>query len=100
MLYRIVASLAALAWAVPASNAATALERLDQLRGTLRDARERNDWPASVSTASQIKDLLNESPQSRLELARAEVHADQPAAALAELTAYVAMGQASEVVDE
>jgi hypothetical protein len=100
MLYRLVACLAALAWTIPASHAATALESLDQLRATLRDARARNDWAASVPAARQIKGLLNETPQSRLEVARAEVRADQPAAALAELNTYVAMGQASEIVDQ
>jgi hypothetical protein len=76
------------------------MERLDQLRATLREARAHNDGAAALSAAGQINALLNETPQSRLELARAEVHAGQAAAALAEINAYVDMGQASEVVEK
>ena len=78
---------------------APATERLDQLQTTLRKARAGSDWPSYLATARQMKDLLNASPASQLELARAETHAGHIDAALDELAAYARTGQASEVIE-
>jgi hypothetical protein len=46
-----------------------------------------------------MKDLLNASPASLLEVARAETHAGHIDAALEELAAYARLGQASQVIE-
>lgn len=89
--------------ALPALSAeppATAIERLDRAQAALRDSRKRSDWGAYRMAAEQIKELLNGSPQSRLEMARAEIHVGETTAALDELTTYVRMGQSSEAIDK
>jgi hypothetical protein len=77
----------------------SAIERLDQSQTAMREARGRSDWTAYRLAAQQLEQLLNGSPQSRLELARAEIRAGHAPAALDELNAYARMGQASEVVE-
>lgn len=85
---------------LPSSDPATAIQRLDQFRAAARDARARSDWVAYRVAAGQIKTLLNSSPQSVLELARAQMHGGNEAAALVEINTYVRMGQSSEVVEK
>jgi hypothetical protein len=85
---------------VVAAEATTALERLGKFSTAAREARSHQDWAAYRAAAEQIKGLLNASPQSRLEVARAQVHVGNETAALDELTAYARMGQASEVVEK
>jgi len=82
------------------STAATAIQRLEQLRAAAREARARSDWAAYRVAAEQMKALLNASPQSRLELARAQVRVGDERAALDEIGAYARMGQASGVVEK
>lgn len=62
-----------------------AAEGLDQLQTALRKARAQGDWASYLEMARQIRTLLNGSPQSRLEVARAETHAGHLAAAMDEL---------------
>jgi hypothetical protein len=83
-----------------AVEAASASERLDRLQAALREVRGRGDWAAYLAAARHIEDLLNGSPQSRLEVARADVHAGDAAAALEELTTYLRMGQSSAAIDK
>jgi hypothetical protein len=79
---------------------ATAIERLNRFQAALRDARGRSDWASYRAAAQQIKQLLNGSPQSRLEMARAEIHVGRATAAMDELTAYVRTGQSSELIEK
>lgn len=78
---------------------ATAGAQLGRIQGALRDARGRSDWAAYRAAAQRIKELLNASPQSRLESARAEVRAGNASGAMEDLTAYVRMGQASAALE-
>ena len=84
----------------PRSAPATAIQRLDQVRAAAREARARSDWAAYRIAAGQMKELLNDSPQSRLELARALIRTGDEAAALDEITTYAHMGQSSEIVEK
>ena len=86
--------------AATASLPPTAIERLEQSQAALREARARSDWAAYLVAARQMKELLNGSPQSRLESARAEIRAGHADAALEELAAYARMGQSSEVLEK
>lgn len=83
----------------PAPQPVPATEQFSQVRTTLHEAKERRDWAEYRRAAGQLEALLNGSPQARLEVARAEVRNGNPAAAMAELTVYVGMGQASDVLE-
>ena len=76
-----------------------AIERLARYQAALRAARAQSDWTAYRNAALQVKELLNASPQSHLQLARAELRAGHAPAALDELTAYAGMGQSSDAVE-
>jgi hypothetical protein len=82
-----------------ASHSQTAIERLEQLRGQMTAARERQESSAYVDQAEQQNRFLNGSPPSRLELARAEIQLGNTGAALEELRAYARMGQASHLIE-
>lgn len=83
--------------AQPASE--TAAAQLGQVQALLRESRGRSDWASYRAATRRIKELLNASPQSLLESARAEVRSGNTAAAIEDLTAYVRMGQASDVLE-
>jgi hypothetical protein len=82
-----------------ASGSTRASEQLTQLRSRLATARQAQDWPAYIDNAEQQVRFLNGSPTARLELARAQAHAKDERSALEELTAYVRMGQASNLIE-
>ncbi len=77
----------------------TAIDVLNGLQAEMRRARAGGDWRAYRTAAKRQTDLLNESPMSRLEMARAEAHIKDLNAALGELRAFVHMGQSSELLD-
>lgn len=77
----------------------TGIERLDHLQASIRAAREQHAWRAYLGSARQQSEFLNGAPPSRLELARADVHISNERAALAELAAYIRMGQSSDAIE-
>jgi hypothetical protein len=79
--------------------APTAIERLDDIQASILAARKQHDWQAYLGSARQQSQFLNGAPASRLEVARAEVHISNERAALAELAAYIRMGQSSDVIE-
>lgn len=83
-----------------ASDKAPASVRLDQLQTRMHEARGRSDWVAYLVAARQVEDLLNGSPQSQLEVARAEMHAGRADAAFDRIATYVRMGQSSEAIEK
>ncbi len=76
-----------------------AIDVLDGLRTEMRRARAAGEWHAYLTAAERQAQLLNGSPRSRLEVARAQVHLGSLNAALDELRAVVHMGQSSELFD-
>jgi len=81
-----------------AERSGSAVEQLQSLRGELRKSQASNDWHASLASANQLKELLNEAPRSLLEVARADVKVGDLDAAVHELEQFVRMGQFTEVL--
>jgi hypothetical protein len=77
----------------------TAIDVLSGLQAELRRAKAGSDWRAYLAAAKRQAEQLNQSPMSHLEMARAQAHVGDLNAGLAELRAFVQMGQASELLD-
>lgn len=84
-----------LLWVTLAAGAAAdpAIVRLQQLQKALHDSHVAKDWQANLVAAMKQRELLNDSPDSRLEVARAEFFLGKTTPALDELTQYARMGQ-------
>jgi hypothetical protein len=63
----------------------------------VKDAKQQ-DWAAYLADAKRLKALLNDAPTSRLEVARAELHLGEQAAALAETTRFLDLGEANAIL--
>lgn len=85
---------AAVSTAQPGESASL---QLQQLREALHTSHQRNDWQANLASANRQKILLNGAPHALLEIARAQVHLGNLAAALEEIRQFAAMGQAAEL---
>jgi hypothetical protein len=83
----------------PAAKSPTAADALDSLRGEMRHAKEIGDWNAFLAAAKRQAELLNHSPMTHLELARAQVHLKNSDAALSEVRAFAQMAQESDLLD-
>ena len=57
-----------------------------------------NDWRSYLVSANELKELLNEAPDSLLEIARADVHVDDLKAAFRELEQFTRMGQSTDLL--
>src|SRR5262249_4448092 len=77
----------------------TAIDSLNALRDEMHRARVAGDWHAYLDAAKRQVDLLNGSPMSHLEVARADMHLNDLDAALNELRDFVHMGQTSELLE-
>ena len=86
------------AWGV--AQTGSAIERFHELRAQLQQTRKRADWFGSLSTARELAKFLNESPESTLELARAEIHVSHLEDAFRELERFVSMGQATDLLEK
>jgi sugar lactone lactonase YvrE len=80
-----------------ARQSGSAVEQFRSLRAELRTSHASNDWHANLASANRLKELLNESPQSLLEVARADVRVGDLNAALHELEQFVRMGQSADL---
>ncbi|MBV8052100.1 MAG: hypothetical protein JOZ80_12965 [Acidobacteriaceae bacterium] len=82
-----------------AAQSHSAAEQFRSIRAKLKDVRKSSDWPASLAAANDLVRLLNRSPESLLELARAEVHVNQFTEAFRDLEEFVRMGQATDLLE-
>lgn len=82
-----------LACSAPAQSSEPAIAQFQTLQKGLHDSHARKDWQANLKYALRQRSLLNGSPDSRLEVARAELFLGSNAAGLAELMRYAQMGQ-------
>jgi hypothetical protein len=57
-----------------AQKAGSAVEQFQSLQGEPRKSRTAGDWHSNLVSAKILKELLNEAPDSLLEVARADVH--------------------------
>jgi hypothetical protein len=86
----------------PASEAKqppTAQHQFEDLQAKLKESRANRDWRSGLASAEGLKTLLNGSPGSLLEVARAEVHAGDLKGAFDELERFVRMGQSTDLLD-
>jgi sugar lactone lactonase YvrE len=86
-----------LATSLIAVQAGTAVEQFQSLQLRLRKSHAANDWNANLVAAKELKALLNDDPDSLLEVARAEVHVSDFDAAFGELEQFVRMGQSTDL---
>jgi hypothetical protein len=81
-----------------ATQSGSAVEQFQSLKAELRKSHASNDWHSNLASAYQLKGLLNEAPNSLLEVARADVQVGDLDAAVHELQQFVSMGQSTEVL--
>jgi hypothetical protein len=88
-----------LATASQGAQTGSAIERFRSLRDSLRQARSNKDWRSSVENAQELERFLNQSPESLLESARAELHRNDLNEALRKVQQFVKMGQVSDLLE-
>ncbi len=71
----------------------SALDQFQSLQAKLHQSHIANDWQANLIAANELSKLLNESPGSLVEVARAQVHAGDFKAAFQGLEQFARMGQ-------
>jgi sugar lactone lactonase YvrE len=81
-----------------AKQTGSAVEQFQSLQVKLRESHRANDWHSNLVSANDLKELLNEAPDSLLEVARAEVHVDDLNAAFRELEQFTRMGQSTDLL--
>jgi hypothetical protein len=93
---------AALPWLASAANAAQnppAVQIFQGFQQRLQAEEARADWAAYLEDAQRLKDFLNQSPVSGLEVARAQLQLGRRAPSLAEVNRFLDMGQTNELLD-
>ena len=96
---RILPLLCILAAASRGTAADSAIQQFQALRDKIKQTRSSKNWPANVESALELEQFLNESPQSLLESARAQIHANDLNGALAKLQQFVRMGQYADLLE-
>jgi sugar lactone lactonase YvrE len=76
-----------------AESTNSAFEQFQNLQANLHKSHIANDWQSNLLAAKELSKLLNESPGSLVEVARAQVHVGDFEAAFQELQQFVRMGQ-------
>lgn len=77
----------------------SAVQRFQTLQESIRRSRASNDWRSNVASARELKEFLNESPDSLLEIARAEIHAGELKDAARNLQQFARMGQSTNLLE-
>jgi hypothetical protein len=80
-----------------AQHTDSAIKQFQKLRFELRQSHASNQWRSNLVSANKLKGLLNEAPDSLLEVARADVRVGDIDAALHELEQYARMGQSTDL---
>jgi sugar lactone lactonase YvrE len=81
-----------------AKQTGSAVEQFQSLQVKLRESDSANDWHSNLVSANELKKLLNEAPDSLLEVASADVHVDDLNAAFRELEQLTRMGQSTDLL--
>jgi hypothetical protein len=76
----------------------SAVEEFRSLQTELRNSHKSGDWQSFLAGAKRQKALLNEAPDSLLEVARAEVHVGDLKAAFQNLDQFARMGQSTDLL--
>ena len=85
--------------AATANQGASAPQRFQTLQARLKRSRDSRDWPTSVAAAGELKQFVNGSPASLLEVARAEVHVGELVEAARNLQQFARMGQSTDLLE-
>ena len=85
--------------AAEAKQPPTAHQQFEDLQTKLKESRANRDWRSGLARAEDLKELLNGSPDSLLEVARAQVHVGDLKAAVDELERFVRMGQSTDLLE-
>jgi hypothetical protein len=80
-------------------DAAPAVDVFQKLQQNLVQAKAHGDWGAFLENAERLRDFLNGSPTSVLEVARAELELGRRPPALADVHRFLAMGQINGILD-
>jgi hypothetical protein len=83
---------------VAAATPPAAVTQFQQLQTALQHTHAAHDWRANLVSALQLRALLNNSPDSLLEVARARVQLGDLAGAREEIATYARMGQSADLM--
>jgi sugar lactone lactonase YvrE len=81
------------------SKSPSAAERFQSLQAQLRKSHASNDWRSNLASANELSELLNEAPNSLLEIARAESHLGDLESAIRNTEQFVRMGQSTDLLE-
>jgi hypothetical protein len=81
------------------SEPPSAAERFQSLQAQLRKSHASNDWRSNLASANELSELLNEAPNSLLEIARAEIHLGDLESAIRKIEQFVGMGQSTDLLE-
>ena len=81
------------------SESPSAAERFQSLQAQLRKSHASNDWRPNLASANELSELLNEAPNSLLEIARAEIHLGDLESAIQNIEQFVRMGQSTDLLE-
>lgn len=90
-------SLLIVATCLIAESTNSALEQFHNLQAKLHTSHIANDWQSNLLAAKELSKLLNESPGSLVEVARAQVHIGDLKAAFQGLEQFARMGQSIDL---
>ena len=93
---------AALLWFATAAHAVqspSAVQIFQGFQQRLQAEEARADWAGYLEDAQRLKDFLNQSPVSGLEVARAQQQLGRRAQSLAEVNRFLDMGQTNDLLD-
>jgi len=96
-IYKPALTLLLLVTASAGNQGASAVQRFQTLQESVRRSRASKDWRSNVASARELKEFMNGSPDSVLELARAEIHAGELADAVRSVQEFVGMGQSTDL---
>ena len=82
-----------------ASEPRSAAQRFQNLQAQLRKSHASNDWRSNLASADKLSELLNEAPNSLLEIARAEIYLEDLEAAIWNIEQFVRMGQSTDLLE-
>lgn len=87
------------ATALTAEPTDSAVAKFQSVQVKLKQSRTAKDWPSNLIAAKELKGLLNEDPDTLLEVTRADVHVEDFKAAFGELDQFVRMGQSTDLLE-
>ena len=77
----------------------SAIQQFQTLQESVQRSREGKDWRSNVVSARALKRFVNASPDSLLEVARADVHVGELSDAVRNLQEFAQMGQSTDLLE-